>query len=366
MKLSIFKSAAIVALIIPASGLFYSCGNSNEFKVSGQIAYADGKTLILERGFNGRWIALDSTQTKDNGNFSISFEAPKFPEVYRLRMDQKFVYFPIDSLEHITINSTFDEFDRDFTVAGSDAAVIMMNFEKEVAELNMSDSVTVKNFKRKVFNECIKDRQADVLSYHVLNKTIDGEYLFDPTDAFDIKIYAAVATAFKYFRPNDPRTALLEMVAVEGRKKINSNLGRQQVVHAQEISSIDIELKDVNGNNSKLSDLLVQGKPTVVIFSLLTDEKSPSQNREIAKIYRANEGRINIYQVCLDYDQLAWKNAAINLPWTVVYDPKGEASEYVVKYNVRTLPAAYIYNAKGELVDQATSFSDLSSKLSRL
>lgn len=365
MKLFVIKSTAIAVLLVQLSGLFYSCNNRGEFKVSGQILDADNKTLVLERGFNGRWIALDSTQTADNGKFAISFDAPDFPEVYRLRMDQRFVYFPIDSLEHITLNAPYDKFDTDFILDGSDAAVVMMNFEKEVAALNMSDSTAVANFKRKVYNECIKDRQADILSYHVLNKTIDGEYLFDPTDSFDIKIYSAVATAYKHFRPNDPRTALLEMVAVEGRKKINSESGRHQVVHAQEISSIDINLKNVNGEDSKLSDLLSQGKPTAVIFSLLTDEKSPSQNIEIAKIYRANEGRINIYQVCLDYDQLAWKNAAVNLPWTVVYDPKGEASEYVTKYNVMTLPAVYIYNAKGELVDQATSFSDMSVKLAK-
>ena len=90
------------------------------------------------------------------------------------------------------------------------------------------------------------------------------------------------------------------------------------------------------------------------------------RNIEIAKIYEANKGRINIYHVCLDFDQLAWKNAAVNLPWTVVYDPNGERSVYVSKYNVQTLPAVYIYNAKGELVDQAVSFSDMSSKLSKL
>ena len=365
MKLSGRKTVATAVVTLALSVILASCSN-NDFKLSGQIDGADSKTLVLERGFNGQWIALDSAKTKSNGDFAISFEAPPAPEVYRLRMDDKYVYFPIDSLENLTLNAPVEKFDTDYELSGSDNAVALMNFEKQLSMLDFDDATAVNEFKRKVYNEIIRDGKASILCYHVLNKTIDGKYLFDPTDAFDIKIYAAVATAYKHYRPNDPRTSLLEMVAVEGRKKVNSESGRQNVIEAEEISSIDIDLKDVNGESRKLSDMLKQGKPTVVVFSLLTDEKSPAHDIEIAKIYEANKGIINIYHVCLDFDQLAWKNAAVNLPWTVVYDPAGERSDYVIKYNVQTLPAVYIYNAKGELVDQAVSFSDLSSKLSRL
>lgn len=365
MKLSVRKTCATATIIVAMCCMLASCSN-NDFKLSGRIEGADEKTLVLERGFNGQWIALDSVKTKSNGDFAISFEAPTDPEVYRLRMDDRYVYFPIDSLEHLTFKASIEKFDTDYELAGSDNAVALMNFEKQLSTLNYEDTIAVNEFKRKVYNEIIRDGKANILCYHVLNKTIVGKYLFDPTDAFDIKIYAAVATAYKHYRPNDPRTSLLEMVAIEGRKKVNSENGRQNVIQAQEISAIDIDLKDVNGESRKLSDMLKQGKPTAVIFSLLTDEKSPAQNIEIAKIYKANKGRINIYHVCLDFDQLAWKNAATNLPWTVVYDPDGANSINVVRYNVVSMPAVYIYNAKGELVDQAVSFSDMSAKLSRL
>ncbi|MBQ1185006.1 MAG: hypothetical protein IIX55_04775 [Muribaculaceae bacterium] len=365
MKKSMKKYVALALCGATMVGVLGSCG-SNEFKVSGKIEGADDKSIVLERGFNGRWFALDSVRTSSDGEFAMSFEAPSAPEVYRLKMDGRYVYFPIDSLEQIKVVAPVDKFDTAFELSGSDDAVALMNFEKEANALNINDSTAVATFKRKVFAEIIKDGKASLLCYHVLNKSIDGKFLFDPTDAFDLKIYAAVATAYKQFKPSDPRTALLEAVAIEGRKKLNAESGRQNVIQAEEIHAIDIALKDANGVEQKLSDMLKQGRPTVVIFSLLNEENSPVVNRQISKVYEANKGGVNFYQVCLDYDQLAWKNAAVNLPWTVVYDPAGERSQYAIKYNVQTLPAVYIYNAKGELVDQATSFSDLSSKLSRL
>ena len=360
---SLFEKITKSVLAVGLFSAVVAC-NDNTFKVEGTIENADDKSLVLERGISGRWVALDSVRTSSTGAYSIDFEAPTAPEIYRLRLDDKFVYFPIDSLETITLNSSLEKFGESFILAGSDQAVKMMNFDLEANTLTAdTDSATLRNFKRKVFSEIIKDGQASIVSYYVLNKTIGGKYLFDPTDPFDIRIYAAVATAYKQYKPNDPHTAMLEDIALLAMRQRNINEGRQRIMEAEEVSLIDIELKDVNGEVRKLSDFTSQGKPTVVIFSLLTEEKSPEMNREIAKIYEANKGRVNFYQVCLDYDQLAWKNAAVNLPWTVVYDPDGTESRYNAKYNVQTLPAVYIYNAKGELSAQATSFADLANKL---
>lgn len=360
---ALFKKILRSLAVVGVAASLTAC-NGNTFTIEGNVENADDMSLILERGINGRWVALDSVRTSASGDFSIDFEAPTAPEIYRLRLDDKFVYFPIDSLETITLKSSVEQFGKSFSLAGSDQAVKMMNFDLEANTLTAdTDSATLRNFKRKVFGEIIKDGQASILSYYVLNKTINGKYLFDPTDPFDIRIYAAVATAYKQYKPNDPHTAMLEDVALLAMRQRNINEGRQRVVEAEEVSMIDIELKDVNGEVRKLSDFTNQGKPTVVIFSLLTDEQSPEMNREIAKIYEANKDRVNFYQVCLDYDQLAWKNAAVNLPWIVVYDPDGAESRYNAKYNVQTLPAVYIYNAKGELSAQATSFADLANKL---
>ena len=69
MKLSVRKTVATAVITVALGGVLVSCSN-NDFKLSGQIDGADSKTLVLERGFNGQWIALDSAKTKSNGDFT--------------------------------------------------------------------------------------------------------------------------------------------------------------------------------------------------------------------------------------------------------------------------------------------------------
>ena len=63
-----------------------------------------------------------------------------------------------------------------------------------------------------------------------------------------------------------------------------------------------------------------------------------------------DSGRADIYQVCMDADQYAWRQAAKALPWAVVYDPDGLRGINALQYNVGSVPAFFIYNAAGELV----------------
>ena len=69
------------------------------------------------------------------------------------------------------------------------------------------------------------------------------------------------------------------------------------------------------------------------------------------------------YHISFDADHYVWRDAARNLPWITVIDPGGMSSDALVKYNVGTIPAFFIYDAGGELVDRASDFRELSQKL---
>ena len=58
-------------------------------------------------------------------------------------------------------------------------------------------------------------------------------------------------------------------------------------------------------------------------------------------------------------DRYAWRDAAANLPWTNVFDTEGERSSTALKYNVSRLPAFFLYNAAGELIDRADDLDAL-------
>lgn len=341
-------SALLIALAI--SG----CSDPS-FTVKGTIDGAEGNTLVLERADHaGIWVPLDSTGLKKSGNFSFSHIAPADPEIYRLSLNGKYIYFPVDSVETISIDASAAGFATDYTVTGSQQAEIMARFEKELiaAAPRLSNPDSANSFKRHIFTEYLQDARGSVVSYYILTKTIDGQPLFRIPE--DGRYIAAVATAFREYRPDDPRLDLLTASATSARRSGNAAAGRRHIVEAEEISYIDITLPDTSGTDRTLSSIAGKGKPTILLFTNLTDPATPALNAELRKL-----GGVDIYNVSFDDDQLAWRNAASNLPWTCVYASASQAPSIITNYQLNALPAIYIIDAGGTLQARCANLTDL-------
>lgn len=364
MQLNFYSLSGAKSLLIIASSLLLAACSEPSFKIKGEISGADNQSVLLEKSdFLGRWIVVDSTRTSSDGSFSISRPAPAAPEIFRLDLDNRYIYIPVDSIETLTVTSSLDKFGTEFSVTGSEKAEALTRFEKEVHALPADISPdSLDSFKRNVFTKYMRDSQGSIVTYYILTKVKDNKPLFDPDT--DYKYFAAVATGFKAMRPDDPHTALLETTSVNAIKKRNAGKGTQLQIDAEELTMLEIELPDENGQNRKLSELVGNGKPTVVMFTLLTHPDSPAANIELSKIYNRYGGNINFYQVSLDPDQYAWRDAARNLPWITVFDADGEYSKAARMYNVSNIPAFFIYDRKGDLSERALNIDDLSKKLS--
>jgi len=342
--------------------VFLTGCQDNTFKISGNVQKGNDSTLYLERGVNGRWLTLDSAKIGNEGNFAISYEAPETPDIFRLRLGQRYIYFPIDSLENVKLQTSLEKFGNDFTLSGSEQAVKFSEFEKDAMKcFALSDMQQVKQMKKMIYNKYIKDDHAGLLSYYIITKTIAGHLFFNPENPDDAKMYVAVATAYKNFKPSDPRTKMLEQAAIDLHRARYKAEGKQNVMHANSSALVEVELNDINGRQQKLSSIAANGKPTILVFGVLTGGASPEINRALYQIY--NGGNVNIYHVCYDSDELAWRQVAKNLPWTTVYEPKGNNSRYLIDYNVAELPTFFIYNRAGELIDRAATIQELNSKV---
>lgn len=362
-KILIMKILHIAASAALVASLACSCGEA-KFKVDGEVYGAEGKSLILEKSdFHGRWIAVDSVRVSGSGSFSIKADAPASPDIYRLSLGDRFIYFPVDSIETISLKTSASDFGSKFELTGTPQAERMAAFEKELMALSNPDSVSLAGFKRGVYTKYIQDGQGSIVSYYVLTKVFGGKPLYNPADPEDAKYYAAVATQFDNFRPDDPHGRMVRDVSLQAMRAINSAKGKKKVVNANEIRVLEINLPDENGRNVRLSDVVGKGKKVVVVFSLMNAAESPAFNRELARIYNAKGGSVQFYHVSFDAGQYEWREAAKNLPWITVLDPNGMSSTAILDYNVGALPAVFIYNEAGDLVDRPESLSDLEKKL---
>ena len=353
-----FVSMASIAAIAMAGG----CGEKG-FKIEGQLSDSDNDKVLLEKAdYSGYWTIVDSTRTDSKGNFKFTQPQQSGPEIFRLTLDDKYIYLPVDSTETLTVTSSKGNFGHDFTVTGTEQATRMAQFEKDlIAFIPYIDNAdSMKNFKKRIYNEYMHDGRGNVMTYYILTKTIGNRALFDPTTD-DYRYIVAVANNYQQFRPDDAHAPFLLNLARAAQRHHNDQNGIHTIINAEEIKVIDIALNDENGKEQKLSDMVGKGKPVVVAFTLMRDGASPEINRQLAELYKA--GRIDIYNVSPDRDQYGWREAAGNLPWTTVLDPSAGQDKVFIQYNVGQLPTFFIYNANGELVARCANVKEIREKL---
>lgn len=348
------STATLVALLIIVT--LASCGEK-KFKIDGDVQGADGQSLVIEKATSsGSWLAMDSTRTDGSGRFSLSVPAPGAPEIFRLRSGDRYFYFPVDSTENITLHAD----GRGYTLDGSANARSLSSFETQLAALPATaDEAALAAFKKKVFAEIIAPGHGNIVSYYVLTKTRDGKPLYDPKNPDDMKYFAAVATAYEQYRPDDPRAAMLKNIALEAQRNAAKAKGKKTVLKAQQIEFFDITLPDVDGRDRSLSEVVGKGKPAILVFTSMTAKFAPDYNVRL----QALADRANIYMVSYDADRYDWRRAAQNLPWVNVFDENGPQSEILGKYNVTQIPVAFVFNAAGELTDRVADPAQLASKI---
>ena len=340
------RLAAGLVLAAGGAALLAGCDNSPKFSVEGTVDGAGSRSMLLERlDGDAGWVAIDSVRIASDGSFSVSSAAPEVPEMYRLALAGKYVYLPVDSVDALVLKTNYKSFDTDFVLSGTPQAEQLTAFEKEAARVgayNSPDSLDA--FRKRVYMKYLHNGKGSILTYYILTRRMGDRYLVEFTDPE----YAAVATAFATYRPDDPHTKALVERARQGQAERRKAAGQRQVIKARESAMIEISLPGVGGGEVSLSSRLGKGKPVVVAFSALTLEGAPALNLELTRLY--DSGRADIYQVCMDADQYAWRQAAKALPWAVVYDPDGLRGINALQYNVGSVPAFFIYNAAGELV----------------
>lgn len=353
-----FVAMASIAAIAIAGG----CGEKG-FKIEGQLADSDNDKVLLEKAdYSGYWTIVDSTRTDKKGSFKFSQPQQSGPEIFRLTLDDKYIYLPVDSTETLKVSSSKGQFGHDFTVTGTEQAARMAQFEKDLIAFlpNIDNADSLANFKRHIYNEYMHDSRGNVMTYYILTKTIGNRPLFDPSTD-DYRYIVAIANNYQQFRPNDAHAPFLLNLAKAAQRHHNDQNGIRTVIDAQEITMLEIALNDENGKEQKLSDKVGKGKPVVVAFTLMRDGVTPEINRQLAELYKA--GRVDIYNVSPDRDQYGWREAASNLPWTTVLDPSAGQDKVFIQYNVGQLPTFFIYNSNGELVARCANVKEIREKL---
>jgi mRNA-degrading endonuclease HigB of HigAB toxin-antitoxin module len=355
----------IISMLIAVVAL--TACNGNKFYIEGTIDGAnDSTTLALEESSNGEWYIIDSIKVDKNGHFSVSAPAPSFPNIYQLRYGGQSICFPIDSLDNLTINSKLPNFSIDYTIDGSEHAKQVMKIDKEAMQFagGKGTAAELQAWKDQLSRQIVAD-PSGIVAYYTINKYIDGKPLFDPLNDNDLRIIGAVANAFNSFKPNDPRTDYLVNQLLEGQRRRRSASAPTDTVYADVASLIDIKLQDYNGKEHSLLKVATDNRVVLLDFTAYTIEIAPQLNKLLNDIYQQYHSRgLEIYQVSVDQDNVAWRQAAKNLPWITVFDPMSVNSQTIGAYNVNGIPTTFIIR-NGEIVERVEDATRLKAAVGK-
>lgn len=364
--------------------LFAACNKSSDFTVKGIVSGADGQTMYLENVGISEIKTLDSVKLSAGGKFEFTKERPAFPDFYRLRLNNQWINFSIDSVETISFVADAGTFATSYSVEGSENAKAIKNItlaqldanqainrlRKEYEDKMISDTtyqakvLEAANAYKEVARKYIYSAPMSAAAYFALFQQIDGLLFFDLYDAADSKAYGAVATSFDHYYPGSPRAKHLYNLALQSLKVIRSQRPVDySKLEADEVSFLEVDLPNVQGENVKLSSVL-KDKVVLLNFTAYQTEWSPALNLTLGDLYvKYRDKDFDIYQVSLDADSHFWRNGASNLPWTCVRDPQSVYSQVAGLYNVKQLPAIFILDRKGNLVKRVEDVRKLEDEL---
>lgn len=371
-------------IFLCAIALAVTACNKREFTIEGRVTDADGQILYLESLASGQPEVLESVALDKEGSFKFTQEAPQYPEFYQLRLNESLVHFAIDSTETLTFSARATDFADGYELTGSDECTKMRivtdesgKLKKRINELsraiesksNQVDSLrqqavqALADYKKKMFN-LVLENPASATSYYIVFQEINGDKIFNPYNAEDRKLIAAVATGFDMRYPESPRSKQLKEMTLAAMASDWAEKQEIPDIEAETASYIDVELYDQLGRKQTLAEQVENNKVVLLSFTAYQTEYSPAYNMKLAELYKRYKSRgLGIYQISFDADEQAWKVAADNLPWVCVRDPQTVYSSYASMYNVKTLPTCFVIDKNDGVVKRIEKVDEIESAI---
>lgn len=145
MKNAIFLSALFLLLISCGSG-----DTENTMTVTGNVKGLKKGTLYLQHIHDSTLVTIDSLQVEGNGNFSFKTELES-PEIFYLYLNKedandvndRITFFGEPGL--ITINTSWNTFDLNAKIEGSQTQKKLEEYQKIMSKFNMKNLEIVRN-----------------------------------------------------------------------------------------------------------------------------------------------------------------------------------------------------------------------------
>lgn len=367
-----FAAAALLTAAVAA----VSCSESrNGWSVSGTIEGAADSTLFIEESSGAAWIIVDSLTTDKAGNFRYTARNPLYgaQQIYRLRLADRAVYFPIENSDAVTITARNTDMDSRHTIGGTTAAQGFNTVDSLISDATERLGVDGAINDPALFSrlaEIVLNDSTCIVGYYTVMHPVDNKLLFNDSNPKKTGLIGAVATRYRQLRPSDPRGNMLEQLYTSAKRRGGKTSGGSMEAAVAGRPVIDFVRQDEKGNDVDLNAVLDRGSATLVNLIRYDDRLAPANTAALGEVYDKYKNRgLEIVQIGVDPNRAHWQQNALSMPWITVYSAPDQSLELFLAYNVDPVeggPTTLLFNRSGELVKRVTNPADIDAAVASI
>ena len=372
--------------------LIYSgCKEKNTITINGVIKGENTGNVYFHRLDLDTPVLIDSSEISKKGTFRIKLKAVE-PDFYQVSLSaENFITLLAEPGEKIRLEFNSNTLYDKYSVSGSEGSEKLRIIDQNLIDTkrkldslkNVYNSASsepgfdVKGPELEAqFNEIIKQQRRKNIEFIITNTTSlasikacyqridpDTYVLYDPKDLQYLKI---VSDSLNKYYPNSRHVQALTRDFQSELSQMNAN---QLVRLSEQMESVKLnpDLKNTDGKRISLESL--RGKHVLVTFWSVRSQDCVNENVQLKEFYKLyNKKGFEIYQINLDADTNLWKTAVKfdELPWISTREDNPSDPVTARLFNVRELPANYLFDKEGNIEGTNLHGRTLKIKLEQL
>lgn len=380
----------ILFLFIPLI-ILAGCRHKNSFSVDGTLPEGTGNFISISRIDINTTEIIDSAKIRRNGSFRFRIKSTE-PDFYKVGVSPvNFITLLAQPGEKIRLSFRDKNLFTDYTVEGSEgSSQIKLLDDRLLRTRSKIDSLNTayqRESGQKAADSTLNAIYDQILSLVKEQRRFNIEFIINNTKSLasvkavyqklndetyvlyetrDLQYMKILSDSLLRHYPASRHTKLLVGTLEEGMRRLNASRLSQLVEQLPE-TKLDPVLNDINGRRVALSSL--RGKYVLLAFWSSESRECIAENLQLKEFYKLyNRKGFEIYQISLDRSEEAWKAAVKfdELPWISTREPDPDKQKNAYLFNVRSVPANFLFDPQGKIVASNLHGKTLQLKLAQL
>ena len=379
-------------LLVVIMAIISGC-SKKQATITGNFTQGTEKSYIyLSKIEIDQSIFVDSAKISNNNfRFKVDITDPTFFMVGT--SDNEFVTILAEPGEKVSLKFNSKTPNRNYTVSGSEGSANIQKLDNDLLKTNKTlDSLvtvysdmltnnadpkaisdieelytkTVKDQRMKNIKFIIENTHSFASVYALYQQYEDQQYvLYDNKDLQYIKI---VTDTLSKYHPNSKIVSAMKADLERGTQALISQQVNR-IIQSEDLGEavIDPNLLDSNGKRVSLSSL--RGKYVLLDFFSFNSTDCVANNEDMKQLYKIYHKKgFEIYQINIDESEDEWRQyiSYEDIPWISLREDDPYYLENARLFNVRTLPANYLFDTKGNIIASNLFGRNLRIKLDQI